>query len=134
MRISLNVFNIWHISRHFSLSLMSLCIAVQPRGSGYRQVAVGIDLLLVRHVHGDGREFLCGERMPVPDGAAEVLLGVVVVAPLRQPHGRDVLVHVHDAAVPGRVRLKLSMQFKQQISQIPDGDSKSEKSRGRRVG
>ena len=72
--------------------------------------------------------------MPVPDGTAEVLLGVVVVAPLRQTHRWDVLVHVHDAAEPERVRLKLSMQFKQQISQIPDGDSKSEKSRGRRVG
>ena len=82
-----------------TLSHKRLCVAVQPRGAGYGQEPVGIHLFLVRDVHGDGCELLGGERVPVSDVAAEVLLGVVVVAPLGQPHRRHVLIHMHNAAM-----------------------------------
>ena len=68
----------------------------QPRNG---EVAVGKDLALVAHVDGEGHELLRGQRVPVPDRAAEVLLLVVVVAPLRQPHRGHVLVDLHPLAV-----------------------------------
>ena len=89
-------------------------------------------MFLVRDIHGDGCEFLGGERVPVTDGTAKVLLCVVIVAPLRHSHRRHVLVHVDNAAMPENVMWSISTYaLKKPV--LPDGNGKSEESGGRRV-
>ena len=64
-------------------------------------VTVGVDCGVVGDIEAKGDQLFGRQRVPVPNGAAKVLLRVVVMTPLGQPHRRNVLVHVDGLADTG---------------------------------
>ena len=87
-------------------------------------ITIFVHLEVRPDVEVEADQFLRGQRMPVPEGTAQVVLNVVVVTSLGQSHARDVLKDMEQGAV---------MEQEHHTKEARGGRSGKQRPRGHRL-